>query len=61
MKTKRGNKHFQIHPHSQILDLNFYQRFTRSQFHEMKRFIKQFSVVEFDDKPNEGWLIMHFF
>jgi len=40
MKTKRGKKHFENHPPSQFLDPNFHQRLTRSQFHEMEKFVK---------------------
>jgi len=40
MKIKRGTSHFQNHPPSQVLDPNFHQKLTRSQFHEMEKFVK---------------------
>ena len=51
MKTKRGKRHFQNHPPSQVLDSNFHQRLTRSQFHEMEKFVNQFSNMELDEDP----------
>jgi len=51
MKTKRGKRHFQNHPPSQVLDPNFHQILTRSQFHEMEKFVKQFSNMELDEDP----------
>jgi len=51
MKKKRVKNYFQNHPSYQVLDPNFYQRLTISQFHKMEKFFKQFSVMEVDEDP----------